>query len=176
MDVSDLVLTALRATLVYFFLLVVIRLLGKRSVGALSAFDLVVALMLGEVVDEAIYGDVSVPKGMVAITVIALWHFVNSWLGYRSATVDRLTEGEPSVLVEDGAIDTAALARERLSERELLAQLRMTGVDDVREVKRATLEASGHISVLKKHEARPLRKCDLQELLPRGRGGSQVSA
>jgi len=176
MDVNDLLVTALRATLVYFYLLVVIRLLGKRSVKTLSAFDLLVALMLGEVVDEAIYGDVSLPKGLLAITIIALWHFVNSWLGFRSAAIDRLTEGEPAVLVEDGSIDRAALARERLSERELHSQLRMMGVDDVREVKRATLEASGHISVLKKEDARPLRKGDLEELLREGRRRKPASA
>jgi uncharacterized membrane protein YcaP (DUF421 family) len=176
MDVNDLLATALRATVLYFFLLVVIRLLGKRSVGALSAFDLLVALMLGEVVDEAIYGDVSLPKGLLAIAVVAFWHFANSWLSYKSAAVDRLTEGEPAVLVEDGSIDRAALARERLNERELHSQLRMMGVDDVQEVKRATLEASGHVSVLKKDDARPLRKADLEDLLRRGRRRKQAEA
>lgn len=89
MDPQDLMLTALRASLIYFFLLFVVRILGKREVGNTSAFDLIVALMLGEVVDEAIYGDVSMAKGMLAIGVIAVWHLINSWASYRNKTVQR---------------------------------------------------------------------------------------
>ncbi|HSK87146.1 MAG TPA: hypothetical protein VK880_02240, partial [Anaerolineales bacterium] len=79
MDVNELLLTALRATFVYFFLLLVVRVLGKREVGATSAFDLIVALILGEVVDEIIYGDVTMLQGVIAIVVVAIWHLVNSW-------------------------------------------------------------------------------------------------
>lgn len=67
MDINELLLTALRASFVYFFLLFVVRILGKREVGATSAFDLIVALILGEVVDEIIYGDVTMLQGVVAI-------------------------------------------------------------------------------------------------------------
>jgi uncharacterized membrane protein YcaP (DUF421 family) len=106
MDPQDLLLTAVRATIIYFFLLIVIRVLGKRSVGAIGAFDLLVALMLGEVVDEAIFGDVSMVKGMLAITVIAVWHFVDEWATYRSKRISRLTEGEPTLLIKDGQTQT----------------------------------------------------------------------
>jgi uncharacterized membrane protein YcaP (DUF421 family) len=64
MDTSELLFTALRATFVYFFLLLVVRILGKREIGATSAFDLIVALILGEVVDEIIYGDVTLLQGV----------------------------------------------------------------------------------------------------------------
>ena len=64
----------------------------QRSIGALSAFDLLVALMLGEVVDEIIYGDVTLLKGFVVIAVVALWHFANEWSSYKSKTIARLTE------------------------------------------------------------------------------------
>jgi uncharacterized membrane protein YcaP (DUF421 family) len=163
MDPQDLLLTALRASLIYFFLLLVIRLLGKREVGNIGAFDLLVALMLGEVVDEAIYGDVSLVKGGLAIAVIAMWHFINSWASYLSKAIDKLTEAEPTVLVEKGKIKHEALAKERLNEAELFAELRLMGIaeDELKEVKQATLEPSGKISVLKEEKAKPLQKSDL---------------
>ena len=161
MDPNDLLLTALRATLVYFCLLVVVRVLGKRSIGALSAFDLLVALMLGEVVDEIIYGDVTLLKGFVVIAVVSLWHFVNEWTSYKSKTIARLTESAPTLLVKDGVIDHQALASERLSEDELHSQLRLVNIDNVRDVERAYLEPSGHVSVIRTQAAQPLQKKDL---------------
>jgi uncharacterized membrane protein YcaP (DUF421 family) len=162
MDPQDLMLTALRATLIYFFLLLVVRLLGKRSVGAISAFDLVVALMLGEVVDEAIFGDVSMVKGLLAISVIGVWHLVNEWASFRSKTIDRLTAGEPAVIVEKGQLKHDVMAKERLNESEVLSQMRLQSIDKLEEVERATVEPSGHISFIQTEEAKPLQKGDLK--------------
>jgi uncharacterized membrane protein YcaP (DUF421 family) len=163
MDPQDLLLTAARASAVYLFVLLVIRLLGKRSVGNFGAFDLLVALMLGEVVDEIIFGDVTMLKGFVAIAIIGLWHFVNAWAGYRSKLVDWLTESSPAVLVEDGQIKHDALARERISEQELWSELRMQSIDALEQVKRATLEPGGQVSVIQQEWARPLEKGDLPQ-------------
>lgn len=162
MDPQDLMLTALRATLIYFFLLLVVRVLGKRSVGAISAFDLVVALMLGEVVDEAIFGDVTMTKGLLAISVIAIWHFVNEWVSFRSKTIDRLTAGTPTVIVEKGQFKREALAHERINEQEVLSQMRLQGVDKLEDVESAAVEPSGHISFIRTEAARPLQKGDLK--------------
>lgn len=161
MDPQDLLMTALRASLVYFFLLLVVRLLGKREVGTASAFDLIVALMLGEAVGEIVYGDVSIAKGLLAISVIAAWHLVNAWASYRSSTVERLTSAPPTVLVEHGKMDEAALARERIHPNELMAELRLQRIDDISEVKLATIEPNGQISVLQETWAKTVQKQDL---------------
>jgi uncharacterized membrane protein YcaP (DUF421 family) len=153
-------LTALRASLLYFFLLVVIRLLGKRSVGAISAFDLLVALMLGEVVDEAIFGDVSMTKGLLAIGVIAAWHFVNEFASSRSDKIDQLTGGKPAVLMRHGKFDEKALASERINRNEVLAQMRLQSIDDTNDVKTAMLETSGKISFIKEKAAEPVTRAD----------------
>ena len=162
MDPRDLMLTALRATLIYFFLLLVVRVLGKRSVGAIGAFDLVVALMLGEVVDEAIFGDVSMVKGLLAISVIALWHFINEWASFRSKTIDQLTAGAPAVIVENGQFKRDVLAKERINENEVLSQMRQQGIEALEEVKCATVEPSGHISFIQTEDAKPAQKGDLK--------------
>jgi uncharacterized membrane protein YcaP (DUF421 family) len=165
MDLGELGLTALRASVIYVFLLIVLRLLGKRSVGHATAFDFMVALILGEIVDEPIYGDVPMTKALLAIVVVAGWHFVNSWLSTRSTWFDRLTGGMPRVLVENGVIDRAAMSKEHVNDDELWTMLRRHEIERMEEVKVATLEPSGELSVIKTDAARELRKGDLAPLL-----------
>lgn len=165
-DWTELLYTALRATFVYIFLLTVVRLLGKREIGNTSAFDLIVALILGEVVDEIIYGDVTILQGVVAIVVVGIWHVVNSWASFKSEFIDKLTGAPPTVMVKNGQIQRKNLAKERLNEEELLSELRMMGVEDVKEVKQATLEPNGKISVLQEEWAKPVQRQDLSELKP----------
>jgi uncharacterized membrane protein YcaP (DUF421 family) len=163
-DVNELLFTALRASFVYVFLLLVIRVLGKREIGNTSAFDLIVALILGEVVDEIIYGDVTILQGVIAIVVVAIWHLVNSWASYKSEIIDKITGAPPTVMVKNGQIQHKNLAKERLNEDELLSELRMMGVDEVKEVKQATLEPNGKISVIQEDWAKPVQRQDLAEL------------
>ena len=85
-DVNELQFTALRASFVYFSLLLVIRILGKREIGNTSAFDLIVALILGEVVDEIIYGDVTILQGVIAIELSrsGIWSIPGQATGVKS--------------------------------------------------------------------------------------------
>ena len=161
-DVTELVYTALRASFVYFFLLFIVRLLGKREIGNTSAFDLIVALILGEVVDEIIYGDVTILQGVIAIGVVAIWHLVNSWASFKSEFIDKLTGAPPTVLVKNGEVQHKNLAKERLNKDELLSELRLMGVEDVKEVKQATLEPNGKISVIQEDWAKPVQRQDLE--------------
>ena len=172
-DWTELMWTALRASFVYLFLLVVVRLLGKREIGATSAFDLVVALILGEVVDEIIYGDVTILQGVIAIVVVALWHLVNAWASFKSELVDKLTGAPPTVVVKSGEIQRKNLAKERLNEEELFSELRMMGVENVKEVKQATLEPNGKISVIQEDWAKPVQRQDLTEI--RAKNGRRKS-
>jgi uncharacterized membrane protein YcaP (DUF421 family) len=162
MDAPELLLTAVRALGVYVVMLVVIRLLGKRTVGNFSAFDLLVALMLGEVVDEIIYGDVSFAQGLVAIGVVAAAKYGTAWLSYADPRLNRILEGQPTDLVRNGAFVRKGLRGELMNELEAFASLRLQGVSDMREVKRATLEVDGEVSVLKEEWAEPVRRGDLK--------------
>ena len=165
MDVHELAMTALRATIIYVFLLVVVRLLGKRTVGSATAFDFMVALILSEVVDEPIYGDVPLVQGLLVIAVVAGWHAVNSYLGYRSERFDRIAGGAPTVLVKNGALVRHGMRKERINEEELWSLLRLQGIEELRDVKEATLEPDGLLSVLKTDAARELQKRDLDAAL-----------
>lgn len=175
MDLNELLLTALRATFVYFYLLVIVRVLGKREIGASTAFDLLVALMLGDVVDEVIYGEVTIMQGAVAMAIIGVWHLVNSWASFKSKIIDRLTGAPPTTLVKNGRIQHKALAQERLNEEELWSGLRMMEVDDVKEVKEATLEPNGQISVVLEEWAKPVQKQDLSTIKTKSRSKAKAS-
>ena len=161
MDPNDLLLTAARAFAVYVLMLIVVRALGKRTVGNFSAFDLLVALMLGEVVDEIIYGDVRFMQGAVAIVAIGALAYTDGWLSYLDHGLNRILEGKPSVIVRDGEFDRKGMRQERMNEKEVLAHLREMGVLDMREVRLAVVETDGGVSVLKQPWAEPAQKADV---------------
>jgi uncharacterized membrane protein YcaP (DUF421 family) len=161
MDFQELLMTALRAIVVYGLVLIVIRLMGKRAVGNFSAFDLLVALMIGEIVDEIIYGDVAFLEGVIPLIVIALMHEANAWLSYLGGGFSRLLEGKPSIIIKDGEFQRKGMRRERMNEEDVMAQLRLHGIDVLREVKLAIVENSGQVSVIYQPWAEPLQKADL---------------
>ena len=163
METQELLMTAARAVAVFVAMLVVIRLLGKRTVGNFTAFDLLVALMLGEVVDEIIYGDVTLLQGGVAIATVAAAKYATSVLSYWGHGFEKVLEGSPSVVVKDGEFQPEAMRSELMSEKEVAAALRLQGIDDFREVKLATLEVDGIVSVIRHDWAETAQKGDLND-------------
>ena len=161
MDPKELALTAARTLAVYAVMLTVIRVSGKRTIGNFSAFDFLVALMLGEVADEIIYGDVTMVEGFIAVVVIGLLHYANSWLTYWDHGFGHLLEGSPTVVLEKGQLHYPGLRRERMREKDLLSELRLGGVDDLREVKLAVVEYNGQLSVIRQDWAEPVQKADV---------------
>jgi uncharacterized membrane protein YcaP (DUF421 family) len=162
-DPQELLSTAARAVAVYALMLVVIRALGKRTVGNFAAFDLLVALMLGEVVDEIIYGDVGFAQGTVAIVVIAAAQYSNSWLSWWAHGFDKLLEGQPTVIVRDGQLREDGMKAERMGGKDVIAHLRSQGIHDLREVHLALVEDDGSVSVLKRSWAEPVKKGDFDK-------------
>lgn len=161
MDTRELMMTAARAVGVYLVMLVIIRSLGKRTVGNLSAFDLLVALMLGELVDEIIYGDVSMTQGLVAIVPIAAAEYGNSWLAYWDHGMEAILEGRPTIVVKHGQYQRKGMRQERMNEKDVMSALRKQGIEDVREVKLAVIEADGEVSVIQEDWAMAAQKADV---------------
>lgn len=91
----------------------------------------VVALILGEVVDEPIYGDVPLVQGLLVIGIIAAWHWVNSWLSYRSIWLDRLLGSGPTTLPRDGHVDARGSRREHVKRRPEASPVTGRDRDDV---------------------------------------------
>lgn len=163
MDPRELMLTAVRAIGIYALMLVVIRALGKRTVGNFAPFDLLVALMLGEIVDEIIYADVSFLQGTVAIVVIAAAQAGNARLTWWGHGFDKLLEGSPTVIVRNGRLQEEGMRSERMSENEVMGHLRTLGIQDVRTVKLALVEDDGTVSVIRREWAEPAVKADVDE-------------
>ena len=161
MDPHELLMTALRALGVYVLMLFVIRVLGKRAVGNFAAFDLLVALMLGEVADEIIYGDVSIAQGAVAIGVVAAAQYGNAWLSYWDHGFDAILEGKPTPIVRNGEMVVKGMRDERMNAKAVMHELRLQGVDKIEEVKLAMVETDGVVSVIKHDWAEAVRRADL---------------
>jgi uncharacterized membrane protein YcaP (DUF421 family) len=139
----------LRSVAIYSFLLIAFRLTGKRQVGQLTPFDLVLLLLISNVVQNAVIGnDNSLGGGIIgAVTILAMNRLVVE-LTYRSKRMRRLLEASPTLLIHNGKVLHTNLARERLTMEDLRAALRRSGVGDPSEVRVAVLEDNGGISVI----------------------------
>ncbi len=161
MSYQELLLTAMRAVAVYVLMLIVVRALGKRTIGNFAAFDLLVALMLGELVDEIIYADVTFLQGAIAIAAIASAQAGNSWLTWWGHGFDTLLEGKPTVIVRDGTLQARGMRSERMNTKEVMGHLRALGIQDLRTVRLALVEDDGSVSVLRRDWAEPAIKADV---------------
>jgi len=141
----------LRALIVYGFLIVLLRMTGKRQVGQLAPFDLVLLLVLSNAVQNAMNGgDNSVLAGVLSACTLVLVNYLVGLASWRSKKVEALIEGRPEVLIHNGKLYEEVLVREKLTHHELNAALRAAGCTEVEEVHCAMLENNGQISVVAK--------------------------
>ncbi|HEY3270517.1 MAG TPA: YetF domain-containing protein [Geothrix sp.] len=146
----------LRALLVYGFLLVGLRLTGKRQVGQLAPFDFVMLLVLSNAVQNSMNaGDNTVLGGFILVTTLLALNALMGWWTWRSKRAETLLEGRPQILVHNGVLDEAMLASERITRHELMAAVRQAGVSDVADIRVAILETNGRINVIAKPPVAP---------------------
>ncbi len=145
-----------RAVLVYFFLLILLRMTGKRQVGQLAPFDLILLLVLSNAVQNAMNGgDNSYTAGILSAGTLVGINYLVSFGTYRSKWFSRLVEGKPTILVHNGKVDEKAMRYEQMTHHELMAALRAEGLTSIEQVHVAILENNGRISVLPyRHEER----------------------
>jgi uncharacterized membrane protein YcaP (DUF421 family) len=147
---------ALRTTIIYLALLVGIRLTGSRQLGQMSAFDLVLLLIIANAVQNAMVGpDTSLAGGLVAAGVLLFWHQVINRLRRSSRAFSRLLAGEGILLISDGAILEDQLRRAGVTRDELLQALREHGVPTIDQVRLAALEPDGAVSVIRYDDLLP---------------------
>jgi uncharacterized membrane protein YcaP (DUF421 family) len=147
---------ALRTTVIYAVVLLGMRISGKREVGQMTPFDLTLLLLLSNAVQNAMTGtDTSVLGGVVAASTLLLLNYVIAELSGGNRRFRKLVQGQPSLLVHDGTIIAAHMAREHVSMDELQQSLREHGIAGLTEVALAVLEVDGSISVLKYDDIKP---------------------
>jgi uncharacterized membrane protein YcaP (DUF421 family) len=140
---------ALRATAVYLVILLGLRLAGKREIGQMTVFDLVVLLLLANAVQNAMVGpDTSLVGGLLAAAVLLVLNAIVARLRLRWRRIRQLVEGTPTVLVLHGEEIEGHVKREGLDHETLEAAFREHGVASIKDVEMAVLEIDGSISVV----------------------------
>lgn len=140
-----------RALVVYLFLLILLRFTGKRQVGQMAPFDLVLLLVLSNAVQNSMNGgDNSITGGLILATTLVVINWGVGWLTFRSKRLEALVEGRPVFLVHNGVIDHQALRGSQMTVHELNAALRAGGCAGPEEVRFAVLENNGQVTVIPK--------------------------
>jgi uncharacterized membrane protein YcaP (DUF421 family) len=134
----------LRPVVVYLFLIVFLRLFGKRELAQLNPFDLVVLLSLSNTVQNAIIGDDnSVTGGVIGAFALLAINWVLAWLLFKLPKVNEALEGTKTVLIRHGVVDAKALESETMTEMELLSVIHKQGLNEFAEVETCVLEPNG---------------------------------
>jgi uncharacterized membrane protein YcaP (DUF421 family) len=147
-----------RAAVVFIFVWLVLRALGKRELGELTAFELVLLFIIGDLVQQSITAkDTSVTAAVLAISTITLLILAQSYASFRWSRIRPMLDGSPVVLVYEGEVIKPVLRRERMTEQDLREAAREQGIADLNEVNVAILESGGKVSFIRDEGERSSR-------------------
>ena len=142
---------ALRAIVLFAFLVLVTRVIGRRELSSLSPFDLILLIVLGDAVQQGLtQDDYSVTGAVIAVSTIAVLQVGVSYVSFRSRRLRRVLEGLPVVLVDRGRLVERNLRRERMTSDELAEEMRQQQIASIDEVEWAILEPNGTMSFIKR--------------------------
>lgn len=147
MDPVELIL---RGTLIYWLLFLLFRLVLRRDVGSIAIADILVLVLIADASQNAMSGGYeTVADGAVLVGTIAAWNWLFDFLTYRFPAVRRLIQAKPLRLIENGKLLRRNLRKEMITQEELMAALRREGVEQVDQVRLATMESDGEITVVR---------------------------
>ncbi|MGM0471715.1 MAG: YetF domain-containing protein [Bacillota bacterium] len=151
-----------RTVLIYFFTLIAVRVMGKREIGELTPFDLVVSIMMAEL-GAVVIEDHQAPlmHAIVPIITLSSAQILISYLSLKSEKIRKFLNGRPSILIKNGEIAEEKMKDSRFSIHDLMAQLRANGIFNIADVEFAILETSGDLTVIPKSQKRGLTPEDL---------------
>ena len=138
----------LRGTVLYLGILLLFRLLPRRSGGETAMMDLIFVLLIAEAATHSLGGYSSVTEGFIVIVTLVSWNYLTNFLSYHFPFVEKLVSAPPIQIIRNGKLIKRNMRREYLTEEELTDHLRLEGIEDVDQVKAAYIESDGKISVL----------------------------
>ena len=139
----------IRSVCVYLFMIIAIRLFGKKELSQLNTADIILILLISNAVQNAMVGsNSSLQGGLVAALVLFVLNFILKKIMYNSKTITDLVQDKPEILIHDGTIDFKALSKLQITSQELEEAIREHGVETYKEVKLAMMEIDGNISVI----------------------------
>lgn len=151
-DDMNILIIIFRTIFIYFFVAVIFRILGKREVGQLGTFDLVVFLLIAELIAIALDMKENFFLNLLPVIVLALIQILISKLSLKSIKIRTFIDGKPSVIIKNGIINFRNMVDQRYNLDDLLLQLREKDVRSIDEVEYAILETNGNLSVFKKDD------------------------
>lgn len=148
-------ITFFRAIILYIFVLIVMRLMGKREIGQLQPFELAISIMIADLATIPM-SDIGVPifNGLIPILGLLVMHLLISLVNLKSIKAREIICGKPTILIYRGKIDEKALKKERFTVNELEERLRGNNIVNLGDVEYAILETSGQVTVIQKPEKR----------------------
>lgn len=160
-----------RTLIAYLFLLAMLRVSGKRLVAEATGMQLVLAILIGDLVDDAMFGAVPLAQFVVAAGSLTMAQVVVGIAAYHDLRLWSLIEGVPPLLIQNGMPRRDALRRQRISRKELASLLRLRGMSAARwaEIKRARLEEEGILGIILHEWAKPAQRRDAEWVRARRR-------
>jgi uncharacterized membrane protein YcaP (DUF421 family) len=144
---------ALRAVVIFVFLVFVTRVMGRRELSSLTPFDLILLVVMGDAIQQGLtQDDYSVTGAIIAVATIAALQVGTSYVSFRSERARTVLEGLPLVLVQDGKLIEENLKRERLDADEVAAEMRLQQIANFDDVEWAILETNGSMSFIEKRK------------------------
>jgi len=143
---------ALRSIVVFFFVFMLTRVIGRRELSSLEPFDLILLIVLGDAVQQSLtQDDYSVTGAFIVISTIAVLQVGVSYLNFRVPRLRTLLDGEPIVVVQDGKVIEANAKRERLTIDDIAEAARLQQIGSLEDVQWAVLETSGELTFIEKN-------------------------
>jgi uncharacterized membrane protein YcaP (DUF421 family) len=141
----------IRAAVIFVFLYLLMRMLGRRELSSMEPFDIILLVVIGDLVQQGVtQSDYSVTGALLAVSTIALLTVLVSWSSYRFRKLRPVLAGEPIVLIEDGEAIERNLRRQRLTVEEVESEARLNQITALADVRWAILETNGQISFVEK--------------------------
>ena len=153
-----------RALIAYVYLLLMTRMSGKRVVSQATPFDLLVSLIVGDLVDDALWAEVSVSKFAGGVGTIFVLDAIVRFSSHHFARGHGGVAGVPSIVIRDGAPDRDALRGEQMNEHDLKHLVRANGIADRQEIRLGIVEDNHTMSVLREDWAEPVRRGDAERV------------
>ncbi|HEV7527890.1 MAG TPA: YetF domain-containing protein [Solirubrobacteraceae bacterium] len=139
----------IRAAVIFFFVFLVTRVVGRRELSQLEPFDLILLVVVGDLVQQGVtQSDESVTGALIVISTIAVLSVAVGWVSFRSRRVRLVTEGEPIVLLQDGRLIERNMRRERITLEDIQEQARQSQITSLADLRWAILEDDGKISCI----------------------------
>lgn len=142
--------TVIRGSVMFFAILALTRVAGQRESGGLSITDVLLVVLVAEAAAPGLYGEaISVSDSLILIGTILAWDLLVDALAYRWTRFGNMVKAGSRPLIENGKLNRKVLRRELMTDEEVEAQMRLHGIQDIREVARAYIEPNGMISILR---------------------------